>query len=153
MSEKWPQEITDYLLELFNAREHTRGELAAILSARLKRTITRNAVIGKICRLGLSGPRPRPRPKPPRQLVNRPAPRAREPMLDEPAPTGPLDTFGPRHTCKWIHGDPRVPGWRECGAPVERPSDPWCAHHSPRITRRVNASQASSSLVSSSSAP
>ena len=28
-------------------------------------------------------------------------------------------------TCQWIYGDPKKPGWRKCGKPVEY-SKPYC---------------------------
>lgn len=118
--------------------------------------ITRNAVIGKAHRLGLTG-RPSPiknrpvgivRPKPPRRpRVERPAaPRvaaasASHPVhhrLEPPQPVVEIDD-GPGATiltltdriCKWPIGDPRHPDFHFCGR-ASAEGLPYCADHARR---------------------
>ena len=107
--------------------------------------VTRNAVIGKVHRLGLSGraaggrlarPRPASPPRPRRPAAPRAAPRA--PMIaapvaaSPPAPEGPgliasmADLCG--HVCKWPIGDPKAAGFSFCGRPTDG-ADPYCAGH------------------------
>jgi GcrA cell cycle regulator len=107
--------------------------------------VTRNAVIGKVHRLGLSGraapsqpSRPafrpqRPRPQPIAQAA--PAPRRAEPVVRAPhvpmlAPdlegTATVLTLG-AHMCKWPIGDPGGDGFSFCG---RRSSEgPYCVEH------------------------
>ena len=108
--------------------------------------VTRNAVIGKVHRLGLSGraapshpSRPAFRaPRPPRP-IQAPAPRQRamEPRPHAPAPrpmpfvelpgTATVLTLG-RHMCKWPIGDPSSTDFTFCG---RRAGDegPYCIDH------------------------
>jgi GcrA cell cycle regulator len=122
--------------------------LSASQVARQLGGVTRNAVIGKIHRLGLSGracPSPprrartlrpaRPvgrRATPPRPLPPAPAaPRAARPACEAPEGPGAVaDLTGLRgHVCKWPIGDPKAPGFSFCGALVEG-DGPYCpAHH------------------------
>jgi len=104
--------------------------------------VTRNAVIGKIHRLGLSGRdtpsrtpraagirnawpmrpvRPPPLPRAPRAVVSAP--------VDHP-PEGPglvaaMTGLG-AHVCKWPIGDPKAEGFSFCGQPAE---GVYCAGH------------------------
>lgn len=116
--------------------------------------VTRNAVIGKVHRLGLSGrampSRPaRARPQAPRTLVRgRPDPltaeaRNEERMRDmavertetahaeerglEPAQRATVLTLT-EHTCKWPIGDPGRPGFHFCGRGADHAS-PYCVEH------------------------
>ena len=100
--------------------------------------ITRNAVIGKLHRLGLSGPREPSMPKP---KVLRARPPKREPPVrapdQRPAITAPPPvrveavrlTDPCRGACKWPIGDPREAGFGFCGAPAE---GRYCAEHTER---------------------
>jgi GcrA cell cycle regulator len=117
--------------------------------------ITRNAVIGKVHRLGLSGrakspSSTAPRPRKPRAAGNmmrlaRPAMRgntALAPMYEtdadpEPAPTENIIPIGQRCTllelneskCRWPIGDPGSTEFYFCGgAPVD--GLPYCTYHS-----------------------
>lgn len=115
--------------------------------------VTRNAVIGKIHRLGLSGRAttnraPRARPAAPRAAAPRPAqtaaPRPVEakeeaPTVREPMPRTELPVEiepGKRatvltlteHTCKWPIGDPGTEEFHFCGRRAD-PSMPYCAEH------------------------
>ncbi len=101
--------------------------------------VTRNAVIGKVHRLGLSGRgapsapgRPSrvspPRPARPRRAPVRAAPRLAPPVRiavtpPTPSPEGPgLITDMARlgaHACKWPIGDPKSPAFSFCGRHAE----------------------------------
>jgi GcrA cell cycle regulator len=108
--------------------------------------VTRNAVIGKVHRLGLSGraapsqpSRPVYRPQRPRQTVAAaPAPR-REPILRPaaPAPSPVLDLPGTAtvltlgaHMCKWPIGDPSTDEFSFCGRRAGGEGGPYCIEHS-----------------------
>src|SRR5579863_2741845 len=106
--------------------------------------VTRNAVIGKVHRLGLSGratpsqpsrtvfkaPRP-PRPAAPSQPIHRRiaehhAPAPRPPYVELPG-TATVLTLG-AHMCKWPIGDPSSDDFTFCG---RRAGDegPYCVDH------------------------
>ncbi|HUZ11308.1 MAG TPA: GcrA family cell cycle regulator [Caulobacteraceae bacterium] len=108
--------------------------------------VTRNAVIGKVHRLGLSGravpshpSRPAFRaPRPPRPVpAPAPRPRALEPRTHAPAPrpvvlvdlpgTATVLTLG-RHMCKWPIGDPASSDFAFCGRSAVEET-PYCADH------------------------
>lgn len=97
---EWTEERTELLRRLW-----LEGQSASQIAERLG-GVTRNAVIGKAHRLGLSG---------------RGAPVRREP------PKAPPPRLGGR-SCLWPVGDPRQPDFHFCGEPVE-PGKPYCASH------------------------
>jgi GcrA cell cycle regulator len=111
------------------------GNSASMIARELGEGITRNAVIGKINRLGLSlngqawaytysRPAKPKKPKPvPAYLIDFPL------GTPEPKPCGALETMLGRGLCQYIHGDPLIPGWRMCGHATVAPHSPWCAHH------------------------
>ena len=133
--------------------------------------VTRNAVIGKVHRLGLSGratpsqpsrttfktPRP-PRPMvshqvSPRRAIERhaqSAPAPRPPVYVEQPGTATVLTLG-AHMCKWPIGDPSTEDFTFCG---RRASDegPYCVDHArlayqpPQARRRTSASELARSL-------
>jgi GcrA cell cycle regulator len=146
----WTDERVELLRKLWN-----EGLSASQVAAELGGGITRNAVIGKIHRLGLaerakapSAPRPRAA-KPPRaqnparghgHLVGNVAlafaPRAHvapAPRLDEDV----VIPMSERVTllelresmCRWPMGDPTTPEFRFCGAKSPTGSGPYCAYH------------------------
>jgi len=105
--------------------------------------VTRNAVIGKVHRLGLSG---RATPSQPQRTTFK-APRAPRPAvaaqprrLNEPSlPSAPVAVYYPEepgsatvltlgaHMCKWPIGDPSTDGFTFCG---RRSNDgPYCVEH------------------------
>ena len=133
--------------------------------------VTRNAVIGKVHRLGLSGraapsqptrpvfkapraPRPAPAPQPRRveahthHTPNTPAPQAIY-YPEEPGSATVL-TLG-AHMCKWPIGDPATDGFSFCGRRTDV-DGPYCASHArvayqPQQTRkRSSASELARSL-------
>lgn len=122
--------------------------LSASQIARQLGGVTRNAVIGKVHRLGLSGraaasapsrtPRTAtPRPKRPRRVAAA-APALRKPPVQAyaPAPEGPgligdMAQLG-AHACKWPIGDPKVADFSFCGRQAD---GRYCAAHEQRGVR------------------
>jgi GcrA cell cycle regulator len=110
--------------------------------------VTRNAVIGKVHRLGLSG---RATPSQPQRPIFK-APRAARPAITAPAPrraiepalataaAQPVAPYQPEepgsatvltlgaHMCKWPIGDPSSDGFTFCGRRSER-EGPYCVDH------------------------
>jgi GcrA cell cycle regulator len=134
--------------------------------------VTRNAVIGKVHRLGLSGratpsqpTRPAFRsPRPPRpitasqashrRVVERPEAPARAvvrpvPYIEEPG-TATVLTLG-AHMCKWPIGDPSSAGFTFCGRRSSG-EGPYCIEHArlayqpPQARKRASASELARSL-------
>ena len=106
--------------------------------------VTRNAVIGKVHRLGLSGratpsqpARPVYRPTRPARPVQAAAPRRAEPVAraapPPPAPmvdlpgTATVLTLG-AHMCKWPIGDPSTDDFSFCGRRAGA-EGPYCVEH------------------------
>ncbi|MCC6779627.1 MAG: GcrA family cell cycle regulator [Hyphomicrobiales bacterium] len=144
----WTDERVETLKKLW-----TEGLSASQIAAELG-GITRNAVIGKVHRLGLSGrakspaaatPRPRkPRPHAHMVRVARPAVRGNtalaqafemeleaEPILaDNVIPLGQRRTLLELNedTCRWPIGDPGNPDFFFCGGQTLT-GLPYCAHH------------------------
>lgn len=149
---------TDDRVELLS-KFWQEGRSASQIAAELGLGVTRNAVIGKVHRLGLAG-----RPKPavaaqsrakPKQIV-RPAVEARiEPNYDSPVTVLPISVpsyatpsqvgisevvipFSERVTimdlressCRWPMGDPMNPEFRFCGARTGAAGGPYCVAHS-----------------------
>lgn len=124
------------------------GLSAREVAGQLGGGVTRNAVIGKVHRLGLSGaggaqaqPR-RPRPKrparPARARIARPSPWPPTPAAPRAARPAPEIPEGPglitdmlalsRHVCRWPIGDPKAAGFSFCGRSVGE-DGPYCAGH------------------------
>ncbi|MFN3885297.1 MAG: GcrA family cell cycle regulator [Rhodocyclaceae bacterium] len=133
MSEHWTDERVDRLKSLW------KDGLSASQVARALGGVTRNAVIGKVHRLGLSG-RARP-PRPGSRNAGAATKRGRAPrrrltpvlrpwpLVVEPAPVLGLSdvaSIGP-HACRWPIGDPKAPGFALCGRRAERGA--YCAPH------------------------
>ena len=110
--------------------------------------VTRNAVIGKVHRLGLSGRAKPSRPvkRAPRQTTARTRPATpaapRMPRRAPPAPAPvPLEAKQlpdgkyatiltiTEHMCKWPIGDPSTSEFRFCGRGTDK-ADPYCKAHS-----------------------
>jgi GcrA cell cycle regulator len=146
----WTHERIETLKKLW-ADGHSASQIAAELGG-----ITRNAVVGKVHRLGVSGrakspakspdkssspaaPRARKRRSASRMLSGRgTTARARE-LDDAPEPEL-LDNFIPlgqrrnlielgKDTCRWPLGDPDSADFFFCGGPTIA-SLPYCSHHS-----------------------
>jgi GcrA cell cycle regulator len=146
----WTDERVELLRKLWN-----EGLSASQVAAELGGGITRNAVIGKIHRLGLaerakapSAPRPRVARSPRSQAGARShghvvgnvalafAPRAHiapAVRLDEDV----VIPMSERVTllelresmCRWPMGDPTTPEFRFCGAKAPAGAGPYCAYH------------------------
>ncbi|WP_191558227.1 GcrA family cell cycle regulator [Brevundimonas aurantiaca] len=94
------------------------GRSAETIARELGGGLTRNAVLGKVARLGLSRGRPcaraerRPRDRTPPELP----------------PDGVATILSVRRTdCRWPYGDPGDPDFSLCGRPSERGA--FCAAH------------------------
>jgi GcrA cell cycle regulator len=130
----WTEERVTTLAGLWR-----EGLSAAEIAQRLG-GVTRNAVIGKAYRLGLSGRAPPSRPATPRREPKRLAVRARVVARPRPVVSPPVRAFAPpdlegmatvvsieRRACRWPIGDPLQPGFTLCGRPAQR--GPYCACH------------------------
>ena len=122
------------------------GQSASQIAKQLGGGVTRNAVIGKVHRLGLSGraapsqparatfrpARPRPQvsaPSAPRRIEAaqpRPAAPPPSPVLDMPG-TATVLTLG-AHMCKWPIGDPTSDEFSFCGRRSDE-GTPYCIEH------------------------
>jgi GcrA cell cycle regulator len=145
----WTDERVEMLKKLW-----TDGLSASQIAGELG-GITRNAVIGKVHRLGLSGraksptsaaPRPRkPRPHAQMLRVSRPSLRGNTALAHafeleaepEPEPIDNVIPLGQRRTllelteetCRWPIGDPGSPDFFFCGGQTIA-GLPYCTHHS-----------------------
>ena len=135
----WTPERIETLARLWND-----GLSASQIAGKLGE-VTRNAVIGKVHRLGLTGRRAttarQPRRTSPRRdragrvSMRKPVPRSRpSPVTPDRLPPAPaalmialaeLSGSG----CHWPIGDPRLPGFGFCGAKTAPGRQPYCAHH------------------------
>lgn len=132
--------------------------LSASQIAKVLGGVSRNAVIGKIHRLGLAGRRPpappgarpttppraaRPRkacapraPKPPTRPSGGASaaarPRRAAPVVEAVGRVADLAAL-PRRACRWPIGDPKAAGFSWCGAPA--PQGPYCPDHRARAYR------------------
>ncbi len=145
----WTDERVDLLRKLW-----LEGLSASQIAAELSHGITRNAVIGKVHRLGLSGrvkaptaaaPRQRTRPQPTRQQPRTVAPVTRGNValafrpVEAPEPMPVEDVVIPmsemvtimelrESMCRWPVGDPTTPEFRFCGSRTPA-TGPYCGHH------------------------
>lgn len=126
----WTDERADLVKKLWH-----EGLSAGQIAKQIGGT-TRNAVIGKIHRLGLSGrtPCPAPRmPAPPRApSLSAQPPSAPRPFAVAAGAEAGVFEFTPRHSsssrvCSWPIGHPSDDDFRFCGRSVAR--GPYCAEH------------------------
>jgi GcrA cell cycle regulator len=104
--------------------------------------VSRNAVIGKVTRLGLSGgcnpvqrvraAPPKPRPEKPKQIKLKPKLKAlafghKEALVAPPINGISLVDLN-ENTCRWPHGHPGQAGFSFCGGHAVS-GLPYCAHH------------------------
>ena len=137
---KWTDEACDELRRLNATGLFSSSQMASQLNIEFGGSPSRNAVIGKLGRLGIASTRPKGpakgTPRPPRlkyrPTINPPAfrrPRATEPDMPRKFTTPDDDLAIPtwqRRTllqleggmCKWPVGDPREPGFFFCGGEV-----------------------------------
>ena len=142
----WSDDRVDRLTRLW------QDGLSASQIAKQLGGVTRNAVIGKVHRLGLSG-RAEPS-RPTRTVVRAPRPArtrspapCRPPRMPEPSPTEPVHLAPPEqdapglatpvtlgaHMCKWPIGDPLAEDFAFCGRRTD--NKPYCALHDRRAHR------------------
>jgi GcrA cell cycle regulator len=140
----WTDQRVETLKKLW-----TEGLSASQIAKEMGEGVTRNAIIGKVHRLKLSGratpsrpPRPRIKaaPKPrvttsaPRTstspVVARETPIAPPPLEPTPLPSGEFATVLTltNHICKWPIGDPTDPDFRFCGR-KSKAASPYCDSH------------------------
>lgn len=149
---------TDDRVELLS-KYWLEGRSASQIAAELGLGVTRNAVIGKVHRLGLAG---RPKPAVAAQSRAKPKPLARPPVeariespydsavttlpVSAPSYAAPIQAavsevvipFSERVTimdlressCRWPMGDPMNPEFRFCGARTGVAGGPYCVAHS-----------------------
>ena len=138
----WTEDRVEILTKLW-----AEGLSASQIANRLG-GVTRNAVIGKVHRLGLSGRAKPSRPKTVskskpsvKRVASKPrAPRKPAPVIQPPAPPPPVEAKPlPNgeyatiltirdHMCKWPIGDPAASDFRFCGRRVKE-SEPYCEAH------------------------
>lgn len=131
----WSAEAVEALKALWADPDLSAADVARRLG------VTRNAVLGKIHRLGLSKPRAsrssarwtpaHPSARPPRRRAKPPPTRAPvAPQSGMPEPVAPLvphlEDLPPR-ACRWPIGDPRDPAFGFCGRPAA--GGPYCVAH------------------------
>jgi len=138
----WTEDRVEVLTKLW-AEGLSASQIAKQLGG-----VTRNAVIGKVHRLGLSGratpsrPRKAAKPSTPRAKISTPrAPRTPRKVAIVTPPPPPVEAkrlasgeFATiltitDHMCKWPIGDPSKSDFRFCGRKTEA-SDPYCQAHS-----------------------
>lgn len=137
MSFRWDDPAVETLKTLW-----AEGLSCSQIARAIGEGLTRNAVIGKVTRLGLtprgnasrydSGHRishPKPRPSGP--------PRTKPPAADAPPAIGELNAFSAAGTCQWIHGEVGAGDWQMCGQSICRPGSPWCDFHHAKSKARA----------------
>jgi len=150
----WTDERVELLKKLW------QDGLSASQIAKQLGGVTRNAVIGKVHRLGLSGRAAPSKPqrtafKPPRAARPAAAPsaprRIAEPVVAHPQPpvryvdespgTATVLTLG-AHMCKWPIGDPALDNFTFCGRRTDE--GPYCHEHAQVAYQPVQAKKKSS---------
>jgi GcrA cell cycle regulator len=121
----WSDERVELLKEIWGA-----GKTAAQIAQELGDGLTRNAVIGKAHRLGLSG-----RVAPVQKKVDKPLPPE---VNDIPAKNGGISLLElTEKTCRYPYGDPKKPNFHFCGG-CSLPGLPYCAEHA-QLSYQTNA--------------
>ncbi len=117
---KWTVETTEKLREMW-ASGRTAREIGEELGG-----FSRNAVIGKANRMGLSTPKTKDElpPLTPSAAANQ------KPSATGSAPSH-MPSYSPKsreHLCQWPHGEPGTKEFHFCHAPSE-PGRPYCTEH------------------------
>lgn len=133
----WTDDRIQTLIDLWRVGR-SAAEIARALTG-----VSRNAVLGKLHRLGLSRPRPTATPgdrrpakaPPPTFLPRRPPSRAASPMVPlSETGIGLTDMAGVgRHACRWPIGEPTSESFALCGRAAVRGA--YCAAHGARAYR------------------
>jgi GcrA cell cycle regulator len=139
----WTAERVELLRSLWS-----EGRSASVIAARLG-SVTRNAVIGKVHRLRLSGHgTPSRRSAPSRRKRSAYRANARPirkspalPAASRPSREAALELLGPApaipvtaatltaELCRWPEGDPKQAGFHFCGRPKAGVPGPYCGAH------------------------
>lgn len=128
----WTEERIEELKAMFHAG-FSASQIARKLGA-----VSRNAVIGKLHRIGLKrGERP-PTSAPGNSIMGAKNPSAKRPPRralealkkhsDEPEPLGPMNDFPSSGKCRYIHGELSQGTMQCCAHPVVVGTS-WCEHH------------------------
>ena len=149
---EWSDRRIERLRQLWDSGK-TASEIRSVLNREfwLEGELTRNAVIGKAHRLGLSKraspiSRPARQPaweshgdkvpaKPKRARKPRAAPSPRKPKPAAPPPAAQPNSYVPaprapsRDGCRWPIGDPREPDFHWCNAKPVVQGKPYCKGH------------------------
>ena len=156
----WSPRLTRVLRRMWRGG-CTARQIANALNERYGLTLTRNAVIGKLHRMGMMGERRKPRQRPARvsqrqasrmlsraqrhRTAPRPAPvkampAAPAPVRQQSAPAPSSHRRGVTDImklkpgmCRWVDGDRGA--WVWCGAPTDGGS--WCEHHRAIVFRKT----------------
>jgi GcrA cell cycle regulator len=148
----WDDKAIEELKDLLN-----EGLSMSRIALQMGRGLTRNAVLGKVHRLGLtqqkrpSGQGSRPRPAGPSkqpkalQVDTGPLP----PLLDAAGHPFTMRNAG-RSQCKWIAGESSMDA-EVCGHPT-RPASPWCDHHFARVHNAIASAEARKAAAAKESA-
>ncbi len=117
MAVEWTDEKVELLTELWR-----EGQSARLIAEQLGDGVTRNAVIGKANRLGLS--------KPSKSSVTRKQRKQEKIKAKLQAPEGGATILSlTASTCRWPIGDPGDDDFRFCGGPANI-EQPYCEYHS-----------------------
>ena len=130
----WPEERVETLRALWQA-----GYSCSQIVAQLQGGLTRNAVISKLHRIGLSGAsrsvrQPASAPAQPRgakqpSSFRAPPVKAKTPQTPKPSPAAtPVVKFASSGGCKWPLGDPQRDGFHFCNA-RKAEIGPYCEQH------------------------
>lgn len=122
MSIEWTDAAIAKLREL-----HAAGYSAAEIALQLGAGATRNAVIGKVNRLGLAGETKSSITRKARQAEAEAAEAAEPPVPARSGASAATAALQPRD-CRWPHGDPQEPDFHYCCASAP-PGQPYCAKH------------------------
>lgn len=112
----WSDKRVEQLQELWGA-----GKTAAEIAKDLGDGLTRNAVIGKAHRLGLSG-----RVTPVQKKIDKPLPPESTDILAKNGGISLLELT--EQTCRYPYGDPKKPKFHFCGGDA-LPGVPYCGEH------------------------
>lgn len=100
---------------------HAEGLSFTLIADAIGRGVTGTALRKKASRLGLKRERAvSTKPMGPKR-------QAKPPKPIEPEAVGPVEDIV--DGCKFIAGDPKLPGWRMCG----QPGVPWCEFHAAKV--------------------
>jgi len=142
----WSAEKVELLLKL-NEQELSASQIAR----RLGEGVTRNAVIGKLNRMGLScgggkpkalAPRRHPQERPAKRSSGKSGGAVLKLLAPQPAKRDVHIHDLSDMTCRFPMGDPREKDFRFCGAPKELNDLPYCEYHTQLAHQRSHQHEA-----------